>query len=400
MLYHIRILAGRLDSTAGSHVYHRELILRLASRGHRVSLVCFEAVPEVLTCTEVFEIPRRSHQESRFFWRFSSLLQYSDCARGLARSEISPADVVVGGEHLFLYNHWKMFPKTPWIYLPHSLVVDQEIRSYGFPPTMSWISCTLYGRLQRWALSQADCTLRFTHQACEALTMHYGRSARPRYIVNPMGIELPIFPEKKFACGQVNLLWVGQLIPRKRINLALTALAGLRQYDWRFDIVGDGLLRKSLEEKASELGLADRVQFHGFQSNPGRWYSQADLLLFPSWSENCPVTMLESMSYGVPCLAMRADGVRYYNANSEIINDGVDGFLADSDEDFKVKLERLLMHPETLTMAGEEARRTIASRHTWDQHLERYERIFDDLVDQKRGCRRRNRPLVTSTGGV
>ena len=62
-----------------------------------------------------------------------------------------PADVVIGGEHLFLKEHCRRFPQTPWVYLPHSLLVDQEIRSYNLPPLMRWISTTLYVRLQRWA---------------------------------------------------------------------------------------------------------------------------------------------------------------------------------------------------------------------------------------------------------
>jgi glycosyltransferase involved in cell wall biosynthesis len=181
----------------------------------------------------------------------------------------------------------------------------------------------------------------------------------------------------------MRLLWVGQLIPRKRIDLAIASLARLRHLPWHFDVVGDGVSRSSLEQMVRETGLADRVTFHGYQPRPDGWYRQSDLLLFPSWLENSPVTMLEAMSHGIPCVAMKGDGVRYHNANVDIVTSGRDGFLAQSDEEFHAMVAQLLAAPERVTAAGESARATIAQRHTWTRHLERYESIFDELLDRR-----------------
>jgi glycosyltransferase involved in cell wall biosynthesis len=384
--YHVRILAGRVDRGAGSHVYHQQLVRRLAARGYRVSVVCFQAVPDVRECAETFEVPLAPYDKARFVWRFTSLLQYWHCTRLLLCQNLPPTDVVVGGEHFFLRGHIRLFPETPWIYLPHSLVVDQEIKSYRLSPVMEAVSTHVYVALQRWALNNAHRTLRFSRQACEALEARYGRAIKPRFFVNPMGIEVPQCDIKASETTVVRLLWVGQLILRKRIDVALTALAKLRQYNWRFDVVGDGVARERLEDYTRQLGLTDRVQFHGFQADPTPWYRQADLLLFPSWLENFPVTMLESMSHGVPCLAMRGDGFRFHTANAEIIRHGVDGFLADSDEDFCMQLEKLLQNPQALRTAGKAARATVERQYTWDQHLDRYEDLFDELIlARKRG---------------
>jgi glycosyltransferase involved in cell wall biosynthesis len=300
------------------------------------------------------------------------------------RQHLPPADVVIGGEHLFLKAHARKFPQVPWLYLPHSLVVDQEIGSYGLSPVHHWVMLRLYSALQRWSLNHADRTLRFTQQACDAVSAHYQTSVRPRFAVNPMGVALPSQPVNRQANRLVRLLWVGQLIPRKRIDLALSALSHLPSSNWRFDIVGDGESRVALEALADSLRLRGRVHFHGFQPDPAPWYREADLLLFPSWLENSPVTMLESMSFSVPCLAMRADRVRFHNANSEIINHGNDGFLANCDEDFKLQLDQLIRDPHRLRQAGAVARETIATRHTWDRHLDHYEELFDTLLAERR----------------
>jgi glycosyltransferase involved in cell wall biosynthesis len=380
----VRILAGRVDRSAGSHVYHQELTRRFAARGHRVSLVCFEATPEALECAEVHEVPKELYIRS-VMWRFSSFMTYRQSRSRLLHLDLPPADVVIAGEHLFLKAHWKKFPQTPWIYLPHSLVMSQEIQSYQLPPVMNWVSTRVYEHLQMWALRHADRTLRFSQQACDALSRYYGNSVRPRFTINPMGVELPRAVERRPIVYPLKLLWVGQLIPRKRIDIALEMLAKLRQYSWIFDVVGDGLSREALERHSRGLGLQDRVRFHGFQADPLTWYRAADLLLFPSWLENSPLTMLEAMSCGVPCLALSGDGIHFHNANSEIIENGVDGFLADSDEDFLYQLERILKQPEVLRKTGDAARETITRRHTWEKHLDRYEELFSELIQERRG---------------
>src|SRR5213592_3131982 len=111
MTYHVRILAGRVDRGAGSHVYNLELARRMAERGHRVSLVCFEALPEVRRGVEVHTVPQLTEMPEWGLWRFAALRNARHCARGLVRLQLEPADVVIGGEHLFLKPHRRRFPR-------------------------------------------------------------------------------------------------------------------------------------------------------------------------------------------------------------------------------------------------------------------------------------------------
>jgi glycosyltransferase involved in cell wall biosynthesis len=378
MRYHIRVLAGRVDRGAGSHVYHQQLVRRLAARGHRVSLVCFDSNPDVGRDVEVHTVALPETPSLPFMWRFHALLSYRHCYRGLLGLPLPPADVVIAGEHLFLKAHARRFPDTPWIYLAHSLVVDQEIRSYNLPPLMSSATRALYVHLQKWALRHATRTMRFTQVACRTLTERYP-GITPRFFISPMATEMPEPAVRPAAAAPVRLLWVGQLIPRKRIDLALDALARVTAANWVFDIVGDGGARAELQEQARRLGIADRVFFHGFQSDPSAWYRRADLLVFPSWLENFPVTMVEAMSQGVACLAMRGDGVRYHTANAEIVEHGRDGFLADSDDHFARLLGELVQQPRRLRDAGDAARETVRRSYTWDRHLDRFEQLFDEI---------------------
>jgi glycosyltransferase involved in cell wall biosynthesis len=379
---HVRILAGLLDRSAGSHVYHLELATRLAGRGHRVSIVCFERPEGDREWPfEIVDVPRRRRGPLPGLWRFAAVSDALACSRGLRRARLDPPDVTIGGEHLFLKPHARRFPRAPWIYLPHSLVLDLEIAGYDLPPFAAWTTLRVYDRIQRWALTTADRTVRFTQYACDALAARHGTDVPGRFVVNPPGLDTPAVHASVGTSLPLRILTVGALTPGKRIDVALRALARLADVPWRYTIVGAGGQRDALGRLAEDLGIADRVLFSGQQSDPSPFYRDADLFLLPSRSESLGFVVLEAMSFGLPVLAMRADGRRFFNPLAEILVDGDEGFLAESDEVLPDRLRELLTSPARLTLAGGRARARVQGAFSWDRHLATYESLFDQLID-------------------
>jgi glycosyltransferase involved in cell wall biosynthesis len=376
----ITLLAGLLDSAAGSHVYNRELAARLVRRGFKVDVICFNR-GQLAESIPVQECPLPQWSDRRMWWRFASALNLRHAHRWVRHARLGQPDVVVGSEHLFIKGYREALPSVPMIYLPHALVMREEIESYHMRWSQQTASVMTYVRLQRWALDNAELTMRFTKLACEALTERYGL-VRTKFIVNPMGVDVPRVPAFN-SHPEPRLLWVGRLIKSKRIALALESLATVQDLPWTFDIVGDGDQRDALVHLTASLGLGSRVRFHGFQPDPAKFYASADLMVFPSSLENSSVSMLEAMSHGVPCLAMREDGVQYYSANSELIESGVNGFLARSDEDFSRLSRVLLSDIDAVHRAGLAARDAVRSKHTWDAHIDRFERLVGDVVQRR-----------------
>ena len=72
-------------------------------------------------------------------------------------------------------------------------------------------------------------------------------------------------------------------------------------------LVGEGDLRKNVENKASELGIADKVIFTGVRSDVPDLMQAMDCFVFPSFYEGLPVTLIEAQAAGLPCLV--SDGV-------------------------------------------------------------------------------------------
>ncbi len=72
--------------------------------------------------------------------------------------------------------------------------------------------------------------------------------------------------------------------------------------EYKLMLVGDGGLKKEIEDKVSVLGLKDRVIFTGSISPVAPYYSAFDVLLFPSVYEGMPGTVVEAEAAGLVCL--------------------------------------------------------------------------------------------------
>ena len=377
---HVRILAGKLDRTAGSHVYHYELARRLSSAGHHVSLVFFKSAHAPLPSIETLELPDTSFQHHPLIWRINPILRYLAYGEQLRELPLSRPDIVIGGEHLLLKPHHRKFPDVPWIYLPHSLTVSDEITHYKLERSLHIATLSLYRHLQVWALTHSNCTIRFTRTGCEALRTEYPNLKLSPFVVNPIGIDAPTHVDRHAYAAHLRLLIVSSLIPRKGIDLALQALGSLAELPWHLNIIGDGGERPILEQTAFVHGISARVSFLGQIHDPAPWYPKSDLLLFPSHSESLGLTILEAMSHGTPCLAFRSNGSNFRNVNEELITHNEDGLLADSPDDFRNQLASVFHQREKLIKLGTGARATVLRRFQWQRHMEVYEELFLQLA--------------------
>jgi glycosyltransferase involved in cell wall biosynthesis len=118
-------------------------------------------------------------------------------------------------------------------------------------------------------------------------------------------VETPVLNGSKSRPGtSVQLIAVGQLIHRKRLDLLLNSLKNISALDWTLKIIGDGDLRFSLEAMTEELGLGGRVIFTGVMDNRQvrRELSQADMLVLPSHWDGWGAVVNEALMAGVPVI--------------------------------------------------------------------------------------------------
>ena len=117
-------------------------------------------------------------------------------------------------------------------------------------------------------------------------------------------------PHAPISSGHpVDLLFAGQLIRGKGVQLLLAAMARMKT-PRTLDIVGTGNMEPKLKALAEELGIADRVRFDGFQTNPQEWMRAARCVVVPSlWQEPFGLVAAEAVALGRPVVAFAVGGL-------------------------------------------------------------------------------------------
>ena len=145
----------------------------------------------------------------------------------------------------------------------------------------------------------------------DAVRKHLAGYLPERTITLTNGIRKPSCSwEGKGFPGHTRFLFVGRLARPKGLDMALRALGQLKERQWTLDVVGDGPQRGEWEALTAEMGLQDRVTFHGFRNDAEAWMARSACLLFTSYQEGMPLTVLEALSVGIPILASDIEQLR------------------------------------------------------------------------------------------
>lgn len=122
------------------------------------------------------------------------------------------------------------------------------------------------------------------------------------------------------------LLCVGRLEKQKAFHYAIEGFAGIVNEfpNLRLKIVGQGSLEQSLKQCTIDYGVADRVDFEGFQSEMIPYYLHAKATVLTSLYEGFPNVLIESITLGTPVIAFDCP-----SGPNEIIQEGVNGYLVE-----------------------------------------------------------------------
>lgn len=216
---------------------------------------------------------------------------------------------------------------TPWAY-PDGWAATELARSHGLPVVLQVHGSDVRqldqftGRIDgtRRAITQADGVIAVSADLGRRVIEMGADPDRVRVIVDGVD-KSEFFPGDRstarqllgLAAGTRHLLFVGNLVDVKGIDVLLQACAGLGDSagTWHLHLIGDGPLRGQLTRLSESLGLASRVTFHGSIAHaalPG-WFRAADLFVLPSRSEGVPNVLLEASACHTPYIASDVGGI-------------------------------------------------------------------------------------------
>jgi glycosyltransferase involved in cell wall biosynthesis len=263
------------------------------------------------------------------------------------------------------------------------------------PRTIGLVNTSVFAPGERWRRSFYCRVLRsldWTVYGCElqrTLLVPESNPMRARSCVIYNGVDLDRFSRSRdssqigrqrarLGIGQDSLIvgTVGRLAPEKNQLPLLDALARARKAgtDAHLLIVGDGAMRKMLEERAAVLGVSRHVTFTGTQTDVRPLLAVMDVFVLPSSSiETFSSAALEAMAMRIPVILART------GAAAEMINDGDEGFLLDVGElgeRLPALLQTLARDQDSRRRMGAAALRRVERDFSWDAMVTGYVDLF------------------------
>ncbi|WP_028596262.1 glycosyltransferase family 4 protein [Paenibacillus assamensis] len=213
----------------------------------------------------------------------------------------------------------RLFPDTPLIVTIHSsyeqeLILNEHIKPGSIEHTFL---TSIYKELE----ARADKIMTVS----ESFKSYLGA-----YVQRPEQIEVLSngFDEKRFKPiahdNEVpQLITVCRLVPAKGLDVLLHACAELKRrgYPFVLHIIGDGPIRKQLEQMAVELDIYDETIFYGYMLHPEEFMPFSDIFVLPSRAEAFGSVFAEAALCWLALVGTNVGGI------SEQIEDGVNGLL-------------------------------------------------------------------------
>jgi glycosyltransferase involved in cell wall biosynthesis len=266
-----------------------------------------------------------------------------------------------------------LWVRAPVVLLVHHLFGRTAFQEASVPvATATWLMertvPAFYRRLPVQAVSQST--------ADDLVARGFDRD---RITVIENGVDLAFHaPDPAIArFPEPTALYLGRLRRYKRVDLVIRAVARLRAHgiDGRLVIAGQGPARGELERLATDLGVADCVEFAGFvtEDRKRELFRRTWVHVLASPNEGWGISNMEAAACGTATVASDSPGLR------DSVRHGETGFLVPhGDVDaLATRLRELLQDPALRDRMGDAAR-TFAERFSWERsaviteaHLER-----------------------------
>ena len=366
----------------GSGVVGTELGKELAAYGHEVHFISY-ALPIRLTMTDriyFHEVEVLSYP----------LFEYPPYDLVLATKM---AEVVVKFGLDILHVHYAI-PHSISAFLAKQMVTDRTI---PFVTTLHGTDITLVGNdrsylpITRFGIEQSDAVTAVSEYLKKRTVEEFDTRHPIEVVYNFVNCEVfkksvDLELRREFASDDEGLLiHISNFRPVKRVDDVVELFARLRHtHKAKLLMVGDGPDRPKAEWLAEVKEVAGDVHFLGKRNDMDRLLSVSDVLVLPSELESFGLVALEAMASEVPVIATRVGGV------SEVVDDGVDGFLFDVGETEAMAgaASRLLQDEDLRVRMGkagrEHAKRNFCHDRIVGQYIDLYSRTIDSLRSSPR----------------
>ena len=341
-----------LDGRSGGYRYDRQLVSYLRDLGDEVEVISLSRRGTLGTATDTISPAIRRDLDRPV----DILLQDALCADVLWRhnTHLTRPGAVLAIVHLLRSAKGMGNRRLPWRWLERRYL-----------RTLDGAVCPSASTVQETrALTSIPTTVAYPAGRHEGMATH------------------PATVRSHAASGPLDIVFVGNVIPRKGVMTLLDALEGLSG-EWRATIVGshdaDPSYARTVRRTVDRHEAAARIEVVGAVSDDRleTVLTEAHVLAIPSRRESFGMVYLEAMEYGTVPIATTVGGSR------EFVVDGYNGRLVPPDDPVALQgiLHELLTDRDELAALGARALETAEYHTTWAASMSRVRQFLRSRID-------------------
>ncbi|MEO8073886.1 MAG: glycosyltransferase, partial [Acidobacteriota bacterium] len=163
-----------------------------------------------------------------------------------------------------------------------------------------------------------------SNQQFQEIHEKFGVGKKKQFEIIPLGIDVEIFADWKAKrhilreeigakSNEILVGLVGRLTEVKNHALFLKIVKLYKENadfpKLKFVVIGDGHLRKKIENEAETLGVKDLVVFVGNRNDADVFYAGLDIVALTSFNEGTPLSLIEAMANEKPVISTSVGGV-------------------------------------------------------------------------------------------
>lgn len=358
------IIYGSLDTLSGGFLYDRKLVEYLREQGDQV---------------EVISLPWRDYGHHLGDNLSGSLLHR---LAGLSL-DLLIQDELNHPSLFWLNRRLRSHADYPIVAIVHHL--------RGCEPRPAWQN-KIYLWIERNYLDTVDAFV-FNSQTTRQVVGSVLKKDRPGVVAYPAGDRLsPQISEQEIIArahqpGPLKLFFLGNIVPRKGLDVLLDALKQVPKDRWVLSVAGglsfDRVYNREIQYQAQTPYLEGMVHFLG-PSDADELKSHmrdSHLLVLPSFYEGYGIAYLEGMGFGLPAIGTTA------GAAKEIITHGENGFLIEPGDSSALAqcLRETAVDRDLLEKLSLGARQRYLAHPTWEDSTRRIREFLCTFVRDSRG---------------